>query len=315
MIRAPLVAFLALLSTCGRAAGGKPATPTPVPTVSVPEGYHTIGWGTPHARVLAAYPDLHPSKNNPRILIHEITANHLPATEAFFFDLKDEMEEVEVRFSPKRSPLEAADLARGMDEQMGPHDVPLADDNAYQFAWTGTGTEVRLTYDLRDEVAFGPVIAWAPVGSAPVASHVVPATAAATTPAGGTSAGSCFATAVKSAREGGMHLTGVEGGHGKLTLVFESAGSAKEINLTADHNQKLIACGSLARASGTGAVQFRAEGCLDRLLGKGPPTGLKFGGPGGFADLVTLSFKDGGYVSLKPGAADALMGCSANSPK
>ena len=66
--------------------------------------------------------------------------------------------------------IESAQIAMKMDGQMGPHEVVLADDNAYQYAWTGVGTEVSLTYDLRDSVAWGPVIAWGPLGAAPAPS-------------------------------------------------------------------------------------------------------------------------------------------------
>lgn len=306
-----MFALLAVAACRAPAAPSGPGTPTPLPTVNVPEGYHGLGWGTPRGRVQTAFPDARASKTNPKVLVRDTIANGMSATEAFFFDAKDALEEVELRFAPKRTAAESATIGIAMDASMGPHEVPLADDNAYQFAWTGQGTEVRLTYDLRENVAWGPVIAWAPIGSGAAATPT--ATVSAGTPKPGGEAGACFGTAVRAARRDGMHLTGVESVRGKLTLVFESAGNAKEITLTTD-GKKLLGCATLPRAATSAALQFRAEAALDGQIAHGDPTALEFGGPHGLADLVTLRFADG-WLSLRPKSADALAASSANTPR
>jgi hypothetical protein len=177
---------------------------------------------------------------------------------------------------------------------------------------------------VRQEIAFGPVIAWSKRG----AETAPTSTGTKATPSGATAkatpgdasasaaAGTCFAGAVKQARADGLHLAAVEGGKGKLTLVYESAGSAKEITLAADpKTSTLLGCATLPRAAAHSPLQFRAEGAIDTELARGIPSGLKFGGPAGLADLVTIQFKDGKYVSLRPGSPDALVSASSNAPK
>ncbi|HVO29724.1 MAG TPA: hypothetical protein VMV18_03275, partial [bacterium] len=128
--------------------------------------------------------------------------------------------------------------------------------------------------------------------------------------------GACFVREVRAARDGGMHLTEVEGGKGRLVLVFETAGNARELTLTADpKTSKLLGCATLPRAATGGALKFRAETAIVESAAKSEPSALKFGGPAGLADLVTLQFKDGTWLALRPGASDPLASQSANTPQ
>lgn len=299
------------------ASAGAAHTPTPRPTVKVPEGYHGMSWGTPRARVEQSDPGLAPSKKDPKILVRDSSANGMTGTEAFFFDANGGLEEVELRFSPKRTPKESAELGLTMDESMGPHEVAAADDNGYQFVWQGTGTEVRLAYDLRDSVPWGPVISWAPasLSSATAPTGGSPASTPGTPSVSG-NPGPCFVSAIRTARSAGMHLNAVEGGRGRLTLVYETSGTAKEIALTADPKTgKLLGCATLPRAASSAPLQFRAETALDEEVAHTEPVALKFGGPAALRDVITVQFKDGSWLSLQPGAGDALVARSGNTPK
>ena len=313
----PLVLVLALLvlGGCSRDPAGKGAGggegEDDGPKVTLPKGYRDLAWGTAREAVATAHPDARPGKRDPTVLVRDVTLEGKTATEAFFFDASSRLVEVEIRYVPKRTPREAAELTRGFDKSFGPHDVPLADENQYQAAWIGEAGEVRLTYDLREQITFGPVVTWArrEGGGATVAVATPSAKPSAAPAAGGAATAGRFAASVKETRGAGLHLVDVESSAGKIVLVYAGAAEAVEIALAADPKTgTLVGTATLPRAlPGELAGQARLEKALDEELAGGLPRSMTFGGPAGMKELVTLTFASGRFLSIDPNAKDALV--------
>ena len=318
MRRATIGLLLAAASaSCGPGGAGAPgAQPTPAPTnlasdaFQVASGYSGLAWGTSRADVLKKHPDAKPSEKNPEILVRPSTIADWPATEAYFFGEKG-LEEVEIKIAPKRSPQESAALGMALDRQFrGVHETSLADDGMYQLAWFGEDTDVRLTYDLRESAAWGPVVTYA-VRTAPRATPV-PSNGAATPVASG-APGKNFGNAIRGARKAGLSLTGASAEPGRLTLVYGDATKAREIILTSDPKTgALLGYAELPRSPRKG-LQRSAEAVLDSELESGDVTRLAFGGKAGFDHLVTLHF-GARHVVLDPKAPNIYAGGSANRP-
>ena len=256
-------------------------------------------------QLLRKNPDAHPGQKDPKVLVKPTTITGQGATEAFFFDAAGALDEVEVRYQPKRRPEESATLSINMDKMFGPHEVTLADDNAYQEAWVGAGTEVRLTYDMRPAVPFGPVITYARRAER---APPKPAPSATATSAGPAGAGKAFGAGVKAAREAGMHLASVEARRGKLALLYQSAGEAREVALTSDPKSgALLGAAAIPSSPQPGAGQPRAEEAIDAALAAGEPVSLTFGS-GALEGKATLTFAGGAWITLDPKAPDALAG-------
>ncbi len=288
--------------------GGSRGAPSPTPESAIPEGYRGTAWGTSREEIAKRNPDVKPGRKDPTILVRDATIAGKLATEAFFFDDRG-LSEVEVRYLPKLTPQESGALGLKMDEMFGAHETTLADEDAYQYAWIGNETEVRLTYDLRDETPFGPVVTYARTAPAPEASPSpsVAASATATAPAS-KEPGARFGAEVRAARRAGKRLLAVEGAPGKLTLVLGDAAATIEVSLTADPKTgALLGSASLPRAGLESAPKERAEKAIDAELAKGDPIRLTFGGPAGMSDLVTLAWEDDRFVSLNPREKDPLV--------
>lgn len=317
--------FLSICVACGVAACSSPppdpaAAPTPVPDFAAKEaavgsGFRALAWGATSEQVKKEYPDVEPGKKDPSVLVRETTALGKPVTEAFFFGKTGGLEEVEVAYREKLSPHESAALALELDGMFGVHQTSHADDHRYQFAWIGRDTEVRLTYDLRESVTFGPVLSYAVRREAPAPSPTA-------TPGGGTvvkggSAGSRFAASVRAARKDGLHLVGAEASAGKLSLIYGDASRAVEISLAANPKTgELLGAAELARAPSPGAaVQRSAEAAIDAELASSEPRKLVSGGKPGLDDVLTLELENGRYVQLQPGAPNLLVGASRNKPR
>lgn len=277
----------------------------------LPAGYRDFAWGSTRDAVAVKHPDARPGKRDPTVLVRDVTLEGRTATEAFFFDAKKGLVEVEIRYVPKRTPREAADLTRAFDKSFGPHDVPLADENQYQAAWIGDAAEVRLTYDLREGIAFGPVVTWARrEGGGGAVADATPSVVPSAAPAvGGAATAGRFAASVKETRGAGLHLVDVESSGGKVVLVYAGAAEAVEIALAADPKTgALVGTAALPRAvPGDPEVQARLEAALDEELAKSLPKTMTFGGPAGMKELVTVTFANGRFLSIDPDAKDALV--------
>lgn len=309
-------ALAIMASSCSRdpaakgAAGG--TAEEEGPKVTLPAGYRDFAWGAARDEIAAKHPDARPGKRDPSVLVRDVTLDGKTATEAFFFDSEKRLVEVEIRYVPKRTPREAAELTRGFDKEFGPHDVPLADENQYQAAWIGDAAEVRLTYDLREQIAFGPVVTWArrEGGGGAVPSATPSAMPSAAPAAGGAATAGRFAASVKETRAAGLHLVDVESTGGKVVLVYAGPSEAVEIALAADPKSgALVGTAALPRAvpAEGAATQARLEAALDEELAKSLPKTMTFGGPAGMKELVTITFASGRFLSIDPGAKDALV--------
>lgn len=306
--RALVIGSLALaLAACRNGGGGGAGSPTATLASAVPEGYRGTPWGTSREEIAKKHPDARPGKRDPSVLVRDAKVAGKAATEAFFFEA-GALSEVEIRYVPKLTPQESGGLGVLMDGMFGPHEIAHSDDDGYQYAWVGDSTEVRLTYDLRETVPFGPVVTYAQIEPVPVESAAPVASATpAKTPAK-SDPGPRFGAEVRAARAEGKHLLAVEGAPGKLTLVLGSAESAMEISLTADpKNGTLLGSASLPRAGLESSPKSRVEAAFDAELAKGDPIRLTFGGPAGMNDLVTIVFPGDRFISLDPKQKDPLV--------
>jgi len=307
-------------ASCNGGGGGAPgAQPTPPPdnlaaaAFAVKSGYGDLAWGTTRAQVLEKVPGAKPSAKNPDVVVRDTKFEDLwPATEAYFFGARG-LEEVEIKIVPKRSPQEAASFGRKLDRQFkGTHETSLADDHMYQLAWFGDDTDVRLTYDLRESAAWGPVITYA-VRSAPRATPT-PSAGGAVTPLAGGPPGKSFANAIRGARKAGLHLTGASAQAGRLTLIYGDVTKSYEVLLTADPKSgALIGYAELPGAP-TKGLQRGAEAMIDKELLTSDVTKLTFGGKAGLENFVTLHFGPR-YLQLDPKAPDILVGGSYAKPE
>ncbi len=160
MARRRSLGLLLLLAACEPSGGpGRSAGPSAGTEFA---GFDGLRWGSPRDEVRRARRDLRPGRKDPRVLVRETSRWGHPAVEAYFFGDDDRLAEVEVRFEPKRSAEESAGIARALDAERGPHAVSRADATSYQLAWVDGSNEVRLTYDLREEIPFGPVVGYFP---------------------------------------------------------------------------------------------------------------------------------------------------------
>lgn len=282
---------------------------------SVGSGFRSLAWGSTRKQVKREYPDVTPGKKDPSVLVRETTAMGKPVTEAFFFDEGGGLEEVEVAYREKLSPHESAALALSLDGMFGVHATSHADDHRYQFAWIGQDTEVRLTYDLRESITFGPVLGYALRRERP--EPAPPGAASATNVPAGAGAGARFAASIRAARKEGLRLVAAEAtASGRLTLVYGDSSRAVEISLAANPKSgELIGSAELPRASAGTAVQRSAETAIDAELARSDPERLVFGGKPGLEDVLTLEFPNGRYVQLQPGAPSLFVGGSANKPQ
>lgn len=310
--------FLASLSACGPGDGaGKPGEqPTPAPenlasdAFSVESGYAGLPWGASRSEVQKKIPDAKPSAKNPDVLVRAGRIADWPMTEAFFFGERG-LDEVEVKIEPKRSPQEAAALAISLDRKFrGTHETSLADDHMYQLAWFGGDTDVRLTYDLRESMTWGPVITYA-VRTAARATPAV--TAGAGTPVAGGSPGKQLSAGIRNARKAGLSLTSASSEPGRLTLIYGDATKAFELIVTSDPKTgQLLGYVELPRSPKKG-TQRGAEAVIDNELKKSDVTKIVFGGKAGLEHLVTVWF-GARFVTLDPKAGDLLAGGSYAKP-
>lgn len=314
-LQCAIAALLLPIAACDRnapAPAGGPEAPG-----RIPPGYEAFAWGTARERIAGAHGDARPGRDDPDVLVRDVRPGEgglrdATATEVYFFDAEGRLEEVEVRWQPKRTPEESAAIARALDARFGPHLVAAADEHLYQFAWIGDDTEVRLTYDLRESVPFGPVMTWAARGGEPEAAAT--ALPAATEEGDAPQLpGAGFAGHVRRARAAGLRLAAVEASRGKLLLVFSGPDSAVEVALASDPSDgRLLGSSALPRARLAVPPMARAEAALDRELARGAPVGMTFDHPA--KGFVTLRFPAGRWVAFDPSAGDPLAGTSESVP-
>lgn len=306
------------VQACGPGDGaGKPGEqPTPPPenlaseAFKVESGYAGLPWGASRSEVEKKFPDAKASAKNPDVLVRAGKIADWPMTEAFFFGERG-LDEVEIKIEPKRSPQEAAALAISLDRKFrGTHETSLADDHMYQLAWFGEDTDVRLTYDLRESMTWGPVITYA-VRTA--ARPTAEPTASVSTPSPGGSPGKQLSSGIRNARKSGLSLTSATAEPGRLTLIYGDATKALELIVTSDPKTgQLLGYVELPRSAKKG-TQRGAEAVIDNELKKSDVTKIVFGGKAGFEHLVTVWFGSR-FVTLDPKAPDLLAGGSYAKP-